>query len=113
MRPTMITTNRNLLIIADILIVNRGFAEAKSRDRQRAGRRRARRHRMVRENPQPQLDVIAKAFGWTKAEASSNLKDVHLSNLPENVAFFSGAIDAAGSYNAYTSLPCWFMELLN
>ena len=44
------------------------------------------------------LDVVAKAFKWTREQARGELLKVHLSNLPENLAFFSGAIDAAGSF---------------
>jgi NitT/TauT family transport system substrate-binding protein len=53
---------------------------------------------MVRDNRDAHLDVIAKAFKWTRDDARDELAKVHLSNLPENVAFFSGAIDAAGSF---------------
>jgi NitT/TauT family transport system substrate-binding protein len=42
--------------------------------------------------------VIARAFKWTRDDTKSELANVHLSNLPENRAFFSGAIDAAGSF---------------
>lgn len=96
----ILNTNRNLLIIADILIVNRGFAEANPAmvtglvEGVLAG------NRMVRDTPQQYLDVVAKAFGWSRDEAAAQLQNVHLSNLPENTAFFSGAIDAAGSFNS-------------
>jgi NitT/TauT family transport system substrate-binding protein len=54
---------------------------------------------MVRDNRDAHLDTIAKAFKWTRDDARDNLGKVHLSNLPENLAFFSGAIDAAGSFS--------------
>jgi NitT/TauT family transport system substrate-binding protein len=95
----MLVNNKNLLIVADILIVNKGFATANPKmvaglvDGLLEG------NRMVRDNPTPQtLDVIAKAFKWDAAETKEELAKVHLANLPENQAFFSGAIDAAGSY---------------
>ena len=53
---------------------------------------------MVRDNRDAHLDTIAKAFKWTRDDAREELAKVHLSNLPENLAFFSGAIDAAGSF---------------
>jgi NitT/TauT family transport system substrate-binding protein len=44
------------------------------------------------------LDVIAKAFKWEREQTKAELAKVHLSNLPENLAFFSGSIDSAGSF---------------
>jgi NitT/TauT family transport system substrate-binding protein len=55
-------------------------------------------NKMVRESPDAHTDTIAKAFGWQRADVPKELAKVHLSNLPENLAFFSGAIDAAGSF---------------
>jgi len=52
----------------------------------------------VRDRPDAQLDVIGRAFKWTRDDTKAELAKVHLSNLPENRAFFSGAIDAAGSF---------------
>jgi NitT/TauT family transport system substrate-binding protein len=55
-------------------------------------------NRMVRDNQAQYVDVIAKAFKWERADVPEELAKVHLANLPENLAFFSGAIDAAGSF---------------
>jgi len=55
-------------------------------------------NRMVRDNQAAYLDIVAKAFKWDRAKAKAELEKVHLANLPENLAFFSGAIDAAGSF---------------
>ena len=94
----VLTTNRNLLIVADVLIVNKGFAEAHADlvtglvDGLLAG------NAMVRGDATPHLAVIAKAFGWTPEEARSELAKVHRANLPESQAFFAGTIDSAGSY---------------
>jgi NitT/TauT family transport system substrate-binding protein len=95
----VLTTNKNLLIVADILIVNKGFAAANPKmvaglvDGLIEG------NRMVRIDPSPQtLDVVGKAFKWDAQETKDELAKVHLANLPENLAFFSGAIDAAGSF---------------
>jgi NitT/TauT family transport system substrate-binding protein len=94
----VLTTNKNLLVIADILIVNKGFAEAQPKmvDGLVAGLLEG--NRMVRETPASQLDVVGKAFKWDRAKTQAELSKVHLSNGPENLAFFSGAIDAAGSF---------------
>jgi NitT/TauT family transport system substrate-binding protein len=94
----VLTTTKNLLVIADIFIVNKGFAQqhpdmvAGLVDGLLQG------NRMVRDNPTSQYDVIGKAFKWDRQKTQDELAKVHLSNLPENLAFFSGAIDAAGSF---------------
>jgi NitT/TauT family transport system substrate-binding protein len=94
----VLTTSVNLLIIADIFIVNKGFAQEHPEmvaglvDGLLQG------NRIVRDNPESQYDVIGKAFKWDRTKTQSELAKVHLSNLPENLAFFSGAIDAAGSF---------------
>jgi NitT/TauT family transport system substrate-binding protein len=98
-KATLLTTNRNLLVIADILIVNKGFAQANPKmiaglvDGLIEG------NRIVRENPNPHLDTIGKAFKWDRDKTKAELAKVHFSNGPENLAFFSGAIDAAGSFS--------------
>ncbi|HRE83541.1 MAG TPA: phosphate ABC transporter substrate-binding/OmpA family protein [Opitutaceae bacterium] len=100
---TLLTTNKNLLIIADILVVNKGFAQANPKivagltDGILEG------NRLVRDNAPGQIDVVAKAFQWDVVKARDQLAQVHLSNLPENLAFYSGAIDAAGSFSGIFS----------
>jgi NitT/TauT family transport system substrate-binding protein len=102
-KAQLLTTNKNLLIIADILIVNKGFAAANPKlvaglvDGVLEG------NRLVRDQPAAQLDLIAKTFKWTRAEAGEELAKVHLSNLPENLAFYSGTIDSAGSFSGIFS----------
>jgi NitT/TauT family transport system substrate-binding protein len=94
----VLTTTKNLLVVADILIVNKGFAQQNPKmvaglvDGLLEG------NRMVRDNPTSQYDVIGRAFKWDRQKTQDELAKVHLSNLPENLAFFSGAIDAAGSF---------------
>jgi NitT/TauT family transport system substrate-binding protein len=94
----ILATSINLLIIADMLVVNRGFAE------QHPGMVAGLVHgllegnRLAREQPDAQLDTIGRAFGWDRQTTQAELAKVHLSNLPENLAFFTGAIDAAGSF---------------
>ena len=94
----VITTTKNLLVVADIFIVNKGFAQQNPKmvaglvDGLLEG------NRMVRDNPASQYDVIGKAFKWDRQKTQDELAKVHLANLPENLAFFSGAIDAAGSF---------------
>ncbi|HET6407425.1 MAG TPA: OmpA family protein [Chthoniobacteraceae bacterium] len=98
-KATLLVTNRNLLVIADILIVNKGFAQANPKmvaglvDGLLEG------NKMVRDNPSAQLDTIGKAFKWDREKTKLELTKVHLANGPENLAFFSGDIAAAGSFS--------------
>ncbi|MEI6085365.1 MAG: OmpA family protein [Verrucomicrobiota bacterium] len=93
----ILTTSRNLLIVADILIVNKGFAQANSDKVTGLVAGLLEGNRRLRETGTG-LDIVAKAFGWDAAKARAELDKVHLANHPENLAFFSGAIDAAGSF---------------
>jgi NitT/TauT family transport system substrate-binding protein len=94
----VLTTNRNLLIVADVLIVHRGFAEQHPKVVEGLVQGLLEGNRMVRDRPDAHLDVVGRAFKWTRDDTKEELAKVHLSNLPENRAFFSGAIDAAGSF---------------
>jgi NitT/TauT family transport system substrate-binding protein len=94
----VLTTNRNLLIIADVLIVHRGFAQEQPKIVQGLVQGLLEGNRLMRDKPDQLLDVVARAFKWERGKTKSELANVHLSNLPENLAFFSGAMDAAGSF---------------
>lgn len=94
----LLTTNRNLLIVADVLVVHRGFAEQQPKIVAGLVHGLLEGNKMVRERPDSHLDVVGRAFKWTRDETKSELAGVHLSNLPENLAFFSGEIDEAGSF---------------
>jgi NitT/TauT family transport system substrate-binding protein len=93
--------NRNLLVIADILVFNKGFAEANPAMVKTIVEGMLVHNDLVRANPETHLKAIAnafKAYEWTVDDARDELAKVHLSNLPENLAFFRGAIDEAGSF---------------
>jgi NitT/TauT family transport system substrate-binding protein len=96
----VLVTNRNLLIIADVLIVHRGFAQEQPKIVEGLVQGLLEGNRMVRERPDQYLDVIGRSFKWSRDDTKQELSNVHLSNLPENQAFFSGAIDAAGSFES-------------
>lgn len=98
-RAKALVSNRNLLIIADLLLVNKGFAGAHPDWVKGLVHGLLEGNTRLREQPAEHLATVAKAFGWTEQEARDELSRVHLSNLPENRAFFSGKIDAAGSFN--------------
>ena len=96
----VLVTNRNLLIIADVLIVHRGFAQEQPKIVEGLVHGLLEGNRMVRDRPDQYLDVVGRAFKWSRDDTKSELANVHLSNLPENLVFFSGAIDAAGSFES-------------
>jgi NitT/TauT family transport system substrate-binding protein len=97
-RAKVLVSNRNLLVIADVLTVNAQFA------RQNPDIVRGLVHgvlegnRLLRDSPDQHIATVAKAFEWSEDEARNELSHVHLSNLPENRAFFSGTLDVAGSF---------------
>ena len=94
----VLTTNRNLLIVADVLVVHKGFAEQNPKIVEGLVAGLLEGNRMVRDHADNYLDVVGRAFKWTRDQTKTELSRVHLSNLPENTAFFSGKIDEAGSF---------------
>ncbi|MDQ3624598.1 MAG: phosphate ABC transporter substrate-binding/OmpA family protein, partial [Verrucomicrobiota bacterium] len=94
----ILTTNKNLLIIADILVVNKGFAQQQPKMVEGLVEGLLEGNKLVRDNSGPARDAVSKAFQWERAQTQLELAKVHLSNGLENLAFFSGAIDAAGSF---------------
>jgi len=94
----MLVSNRNLLVIADVLAVNKGFAKAHPEMVAGLVHGILEGNRRLRDNPAENLAVVAKAFKWSEADARDELSRVHLANLPENRAFFAGTIDSAGSF---------------
>jgi NitT/TauT family transport system substrate-binding protein len=110
----LLTTNKNLLIVADILVVNKGFAQANPKQVAGLVEGVLEGNRLVRDNATAHLDTIAKAFKWDRQKAQTELAKVHLSNLPENLAFYSGAIDAAGSFaGIYSSAMLAYGSLID
>ncbi|UUY09358.1 phosphate ABC transporter substrate-binding/OmpA family protein [Pseudomonas sp. J452] len=93
----MLVSNRNLLVVADILVVNKGFATAHPDKVKGLVHGLLEGNRMLRDD-QAHAGLVARAFGWTAQETADELAKVHLSNLPENLAFFDGSIDSAGSF---------------
>ena len=95
----VLTSNRNLLIVADVLIVHKTFAEQNPKIVAGLVQGLLEGNRMVRDRPESYYDLVGRAFKWSRDETKAELANVHLSNLPENLAFFSGAIDEAGSFS--------------
>jgi NitT/TauT family transport system substrate-binding protein len=98
-KAKMLVSNRNLLVIADILTVNKGFAQANPKMVAGIVHGLLEGNRLLQEQPDQYIGTVGKAFGWTDAETRDELSHVHLSNLPENLAFFNGTIDSAGSFS--------------
>lgn len=94
----VLVSNRNLLVIADILAVNKGFAKAHPEMVRGLVHGILEGNRRLRDQQPQNIGVVAKAFGWSEADARDELSRVHLANLPENRAFFAGTIDSAGSF---------------
>jgi len=94
----VLVSNRNLLVIADILAVNKGLAKAHPEMVRGLVHGLLEGNRRLRDEPDAHIGVVAQAFGWSEAETRDELTRVHLANLPENQAFFSGSIDSAGSF---------------
>jgi NitT/TauT family transport system substrate-binding protein len=94
----VLTSNRNLLVIADVLAVNKGFAKAHPKMVEGLVHGILEGNRRLRDNQAENLGVVAKAFKWTEDETRDELAHVHLANAPENRAFFAGTIDSAGSF---------------
>lgn len=94
----VLVSNRNLLVIADVLAVNKGFAKAHPDMVRGLVHGILEGNRRLRDQQAQNIGVVARAFGWSEADAHDELSRVHLANLPENRAFFSGTIDSAGSF---------------
>jgi NitT/TauT family transport system substrate-binding protein len=97
-KAKILVSNRNLLVIADVLAVNRAFAAQNPKMVEGLVHGILEGNRRLRDDPAANLPVVAKAFGWSEADARDELSRVHLANLPENRAFFGGTIDSAGSF---------------
>ncbi|MGH8177366.1 MAG: OmpA family protein [Steroidobacter sp.] len=94
----VLVSNRNLLVVADVLAVNGGFAKANPDTVRGLVHGILEGNRRLRDQQAANIGVVAKAFGWSEADARDELSRVHLANLPENRAFFAGTIDSAGSF---------------
>jgi NitT/TauT family transport system substrate-binding protein len=97
-KAKVLVSNRNLLVVADVLAVNKSFAKAHPDMVRGLVHGILEGNRRLRDQQAQNVAVVAKAFGWSEDDARDELSRVHLSNLPENRAFFAGTIDSAGSF---------------
>jgi NitT/TauT family transport system substrate-binding protein len=98
-KARLLVSNKNLLLVADILVFNRAWAAANPAQVAGVVHGLIAGNQEVRDHPEAHLAELEKAFGWKADQAKAELARVHLSNLPENRAFFGGTIDAAGSFS--------------
>jgi NitT/TauT family transport system substrate-binding protein len=97
-RAKVLVSNRNLLVIADVLTVNKEFAQKNPDIVRGLVHGLLEGNHLLRDSPDQYIGIVAAAFKWDDAKARDQLSHVHLSNLPENQAFFSGTLDVAGSF---------------
>lgn len=93
--------NRNLLVVADILLFNKAFAGEHPEIVAKLVEGTLLKNQEIRANPAAHAADLAKAFSvyeWSESDALEELSRVHLSNLPENLSFFRGGIAEAGSF---------------
>jgi NitT/TauT family transport system substrate-binding protein len=98
-KARILTTNRNLLIVADVLLLNKQFADQRPDVVQALAEAVIDGNSQVTKNPAGWAAIVEKAFKWDKGKFNEEVKKVHFSNLPENNAFFGGSIDSAGSFD--------------
>src|SRR6185369_11182288 len=68
-KAKMLVSNRNLLVIADVLAVNKGFAKANPKMVQGLVHGILEGNRRLRDNQADSLGVVAKACKWSDAQA--------------------------------------------
>ena len=83
-KAKVLVSNRNLLVVADVLAVNSGFAKAHPDMVRGLVHGILEGNRRLRDQQAANIGVVAKAFGWSEDEARDELAHVHLANLPEN-----------------------------
>jgi hypothetical protein len=96
----LLVDSRNLLIVSDVLVMNKGFAQANPPAVAALTEAITWGNTQLRADVAPHVPLLAKALGWTEPETREELAKIHFSNLPESVAFFEGSIDSAGSFES-------------
>lgn len=97
-KARLLTTNKNLLVVSDILLVNKGFAAQNPKIVAGLVAGILEGNRQVRANPLAASTVLKAAFKWEAPQVKEELAKIHFANLPENQAYFAGTIDMAGSF---------------
>ncbi len=110
----LLVSNRNLLIVADIMIVNAAFAKQNPKIVKGLVEGILQGVDMIQKDAQGTLPIVAKAFEMSADETRKSLQEVHLSNLPENLLFFSGEAGQTGNFNEifYTAVYSYGKEVI-
>ena len=110
----LLTSNRNLLVVADILIVNAGFAKQHPRIVKGLVEGILMGVEEMRTDPDRTLRIVAKAFDSTPETMRGLLQDVHLSNHAENLLFFSPEPGQIGSFRDlyYSAVYAYGKEII-
>lgn len=94
----LLTSNKNLLVVSDILLMNAGFAKQQPKVVEGLIAGILEGNRQVRAKPSAAFDVLKTVFKWDTQRSTEELAKFHFANLPENEAYFAGTIDMAGSF---------------
>ena len=110
----LLATNRNMLIIADILVVNAGFAKESPKVVRGLVEGILTGVDMINRDPQNTLPIAAKAFNMPVEELKKSIQEVHLSNHVENLQFFSTEAGQTGNFNElyYTAVYAYGKEVI-
>lgn len=110
----LLATNRNMLIVADILVVNAGFAKESPKVVRGLVEGILTGVDMINRDPQNTLPIAAKAFGMSVEELKKSIQEVHVSNHVENLQFFSTEAGQTGNFNElyYTAVYAYGKEII-
>ena len=72
-KARLLTTNKNLLVVSDILLVNQGFAKQHPKIVEGLTAGILEGNRQVRANPRAAHSVLKQAFKWEPAQADEEL----------------------------------------
>lgn len=110
----LLATNRNMLVVADILVVNAGFAKENPTVLRGLVEGILTGVDMINRDPQNTLPIAAKAMGMTNDDLKSSIQEVHLSNHIENLQFFSTEAGQSGNFNElyYTAVYAYGKNII-
>ncbi len=97
-RAKLLVTSRNMLLIADVLVVNPGFAAESPKVVQGLVDGFLTGADMMSRDPLQTLPLVATAFNLSVQKLRTSLRDIHISNHAENMAFFSDQPGLEGTF---------------
>jgi NitT/TauT family transport system substrate-binding protein len=110
----LLATNRNMLVVADIVVVNVGFAKESPKIVRGLVEGILTGVDMIGRDPQNTLPIAAKAFSMSIDELKKSIQEVHVSNHAENLAFFTAQPGETGNFNElyYTAVYAYGKEII-